>query len=86
MDKKIYIATIVTGQYEDSSYDDIFASFDKDKVIKWCDKFNSIIDRNRDRISKYYENGDYDKKELFWYDFVYYNDPLATFSEVEYRE
>lgn len=54
MKNKIYIAKYSTGEYEDYTEHIVFATFDEDKAIKWCDKFEKTIKRCRDFYGKYY--------------------------------
>jgi hypothetical protein len=56
-DKKIYLVKYSTGQYEDYNEKIIFATFDKQKAIKYVSKFNQITNKWDKYYSKY--NGDY---------------------------
>ncbi|NCD40947.1 MAG: hypothetical protein EOL88_02530 [Bacteroidia bacterium] len=40
--KTVYLACYSSGQYEDYEKTIVFASFSKNKVVKWVRKFNSI--------------------------------------------
>ena len=83
--EEIYIAVIGQGEYGDYYESEIFASFDKDKVEKWVSKFNKIVEDNRDRICSHYDDGDYNKNDLFWYDYISYSRPIAIITTVEFR-
>jgi hypothetical protein len=55
--KIIYIVTYSTGEYDDYNENDIFATFDKIKAIKYVRRFNLLKDKWCKHYSKY--NGDY---------------------------
>jgi hypothetical protein len=78
---KVYLAIIATGQYEDYTEAVEFASKDKEKVTKWCDRFNNIIDSNKERIMRY----DFEEETPppFWYDFIVYYEPKARIKETK---
>lgn len=63
----------------------IFATSDKKRAEKWRDKYNRIIDNNKDRITQYYDDDNFDKPEPFWYDEMSYGLPIAQIKEVEWR-
>ena len=84
----IYLVQLCSGQYEDYTQNEVFATTDKERAEKWCDKFNKIIEDNEDRIDKYYDDDDcddYDKEHPFWYDIMMYDCPTARFVKVELR-
>ena len=81
----IYLVAVCSGEYEDYTEHNIFATTDKDKAEKWRDKYNRIIDNNKDRINNYYDDRDWVKPEPFWYDKINYDLPKARIREVELR-
>ena len=40
---KIYIASYSSGECDDHHYIEVFASHDRDFVLKWVDKFNTKL-------------------------------------------
>jgi len=81
----IYLVIVCSGQYEDYRERPVFATKDKELAKKWRDRFNRIIDSNEDRMNHYYDDGDYDKVEPFWYDEIRWRSPQAQVREVELR-
>lgn len=81
----IYLVQMCSGQYEDYREHHIFATVDKERAERWCDKYNRIIENNKDRISHYYDDGNYDKPEPFWYSHIIYDSPIAIVEEIEFR-
>ena len=63
MKNKIYIAKYSTGGYEDYTEHIVFATFDEDKAIKWCDKFEKTIKRCSDYYKKYEDSFGWIKDE-----------------------
>ena len=63
MKNKIYIAMYSKGRYEDYSEYIVFATYDKSKVIKWCDKFNRILEKWIEYYEKYEDSFDWIKEE-----------------------
>lgn len=81
----IYLVMVCNGQHEDYTERHIFATTDKDKAEKWRDKYNRIIDNNKDRINHYYDDGDYNKPVPFWYEAINWDFPTAQVREIELR-
>ena len=81
----IYLVMVCSGQYEDYTERHIFATADKDTAEKWRDKYNRIIDNNKDRINHYYDDNDWDKPEPFWYDEINWDLPTAQVQEIALR-
>jgi hypothetical protein len=87
--KNIYIVKYSTGKYEDYREHNIFATFDKEKVIAYVKKFNSLKDKWCNHYSQY--NGDYrwiknyfeEKYFHKWYIFHELND--CFYEEIEVR-
>ncbi len=81
----IYLVQVCSGQYEDYREREMFATADKERAEKWRDKYNRIIDNNKDRIKHYYDDQDWNKPEPFWYDEINCNLPTARVIEIEWR-
>ena len=80
--KIIYIAILGAGTYDDYAEQVIFCSFNKLKVKNWVNRFNRIIENNRDRIESYSVlNG----KEPFWYEYIKWEMPRALLQEAPIR-
>ena len=81
----IYLVNVCSGQYEVYTEREIFATADKERAEKWRDKYNRIIDNNKERIKHYYDDGNYEKEQPFWYDKINYDSPMARVIEVKWR-
>jgi hypothetical protein len=78
---KVYLAIVATGSHDDYHESIKFASTDKEKVIKWCDRFNRIVNTNTERMMKF---NIYESIHLpFWYDFLIYYCPKARIKETK---
>lgn len=82
--QKIYIAAIVTGDQYDNSTHNIFATEDKQRVEKWIERYNKIINDNKKRINDF--DIESESPTPFMYDEIQYNDPIAIMREVELRK
>ena len=83
--KLVYLVSVCTGSYEDYTEHEIFVTNDKTLATKWKDRYNRIIDENKDRIKHYRDDCNCNKKLPFWHDEIYYNEPVAKILEVEFR-
>ena len=83
MNNKINLVSVATGSYDDYSEKTIFATKDKEKALKWVERFNNIVQDNTKRIMNF--DCDDNKKEpfLFWY--LSFEQPRARTIEVEVR-
>ena len=81
----IYLVMVCSGEYEDYTERHIFATKDKKRAEKWRDKYNRIIDSNKDRINHYYDDQNWSKPEPFWYDEINWYSPAAQVREIELR-
>ena len=81
--KKIYVAMIATGRYDDYYETPVFASEDESKVNNWVERFNKIIKDNRERIVSYKDNLD---EQPFWFDCVMWESPRALMAGIPIRE
>lgn len=51
----IYIVKINNGCYFDDSITNLeFATTNENEASEWCDKFNKIIENNKERMENYY--------------------------------
>lgn len=75
---KIYVAISCSGQYEDYHETFIFASFDKNKVETYVNRFNKIANDNYDRISKY------GNENCFMYDAIVYYEITLRIGEIKF--
>jgi len=81
----IYLVQVCRGEHDDEHFFTIFATDDESYAKKWRDKFNRIIEENKDRIQKYYDDGNYEKPELFWQDMIEWDTPMAMIEKAEGR-
>lgn len=81
----IYLVMVCSGEHDDYTERHIFATTNKDTAEKWRDKYNRIIDNNKDRIIHYYDDQDCDKPEPFWYNEINWDLPTARVIEIERR-
>jgi len=81
----MYLVKICSGMYEDYTEQNIFVTRDKDKAKKWVDRYNRIVDENVDRIQTYYDDGDYDKPELYCYWILAYDNPNSIIEKLKVR-
>ena len=60
---------------------------DKDYADSWTEKFNRIIDDNKERIAIFINSGAFlnSDKEYCFHEWVYYSDPSARVEEIELR-
>ena len=72
-----YIVYLMYGDYEDTVENPIFITLSENKAKNWINKFNSIINNNRERILN-------SAKECYWSDFLTLN-PGAFYEKVEMR-
>jgi hypothetical protein len=82
--KKLYIVIVAKGSYEDYYEESKFATLDKKKAELWVEKFNRIIDDNKERLQKA-AYSDEEHINYFWWDYVGWDTPMASFSEIEFR-
>lgn len=80
----MYLVEITTGQWEDTYYEKVFVTGDKKKADEWVERFNHIIEKYRGFSESYYDDGDWDKPQPFWYDY-FRERPYASMEEVEKR-
>lgn len=85
MKKLIYVVYVAQGERDDYHKYNIFATLNKSKAEQWKDKYNRIIQNNKERIRKYYNDGNYDKPHLFWYNELAYDTPCANIREIPIR-
>jgi predicted secreted protein len=81
----IYVVQVCRGQYDDYWENEIFATADKARAEKWRDRYNRIIDDNKERIDNYYDDQDWSKPEPFWYSEINWDVPRARVIEIEWR-
>ena len=53
MNNKINLVSVATGSYDDYSEKTIFATKDKEKDLKWVERFNNIVQDNTKRIMNF---------------------------------
>ena len=87
MKSKAYIVVLVEGAQWDWREYNKFVTLDKDYADKWVEKFNRIIDNNKDRIDKFAETYAFmtDDTQLFWAEYIHYQNPSARVEEIELR-
>ena len=78
----VYVATIGIGSYGEYRENSIFCSTDKEKVEKWVNRLNKIIEDNTERIKKY---ECCEKEQPFWYDYINWESPNALMREIPVR-
>lgn len=83
MAETLYIVKIATGQCEDYYEAFQFATTSKGKAERWVERFNKIIDDNRERITDSELDSDYNS--LFWHNYIVYEEPAALIEETELR-
>ena len=83
--EEIYIIILCAGAYEDYSETLLFATFDEKVAENWVDRFNNIIINNKERIDNYYDDGDYDKPDLYLYDLIKWDPPFAKFKKLNIK-
>lgn len=78
----IYAVEITEGMsHEIYSYIH-FVTHDKALAERWVERFNKIIDDNRDRVTEAYNRDE----DCFWCDWIVYENPHAEVREIEYRD
>lgn len=82
--EEIYIIILCAGVHEDYSKTLLFATFDEKVAENWVDRFNNIIINNKERIDNYYDDGDYDKPDLYLYDLIK-DPPFAKFKKLNIK-
>lgn len=87
--ERLYGAFIFILDYDGGSKT-VFYSKDEQYVKDWCDRFNKIIDDNRERIHKWaFPEGEEerpgDAKECFWEQLVVWYKAKASVSYIELR-
>lgn len=84
MKSKIYQVEIRSGEYlEEYYYTTIFCTLDLCKAERWVNKYNTIIKNNKKRL-KNFKFTSYTNEPL-WYQSIVYENPVASFKEVEMR-
>lgn len=79
----MYVAVIATGSHEDYQEDNVFCSTDKDKVEKWVDRFNKIVEDNEERIRERVK--EQDEPYPFWYGFIFWDGAYAEIHKIPIR-
>lgn len=87
MKNKSYIVTITTGSSWDRDTYNKFVTLDKEYADTWVEKFNRIIENNKERIDKFAETPEFynDETQLFWAEYIHYQSPSARVEEIELR-
>ena len=78
----INLVIVISGECDDHDKSVMFATFDDNKANTWVKKFNRIIDNNKDRMQNYHSDGNYDKEEPYWYDYILWYKPMAIVNQV----
>lgn len=81
--ENIYIVSIYHA--DENCRENKFATHDKNDAEKFCNKFNRIIQNNRERIESYYNDYNYNKPSPLWYDLIYMNRIIAIFEELKIK-
>jgi hypothetical protein len=76
-----YLVEILEGSVHECYHNTVFVTEDKEKAENWINRFNSIIDLNRRRISDNYDKDIY----CLWCDYVIYESPFAKLKIIELR-
>tara|TARA_R110000803_G_scaffold210269_1_gene281642 strand:+ start:46 stop:312 length:267 start_codon:yes stop_codon:yes gene_type:complete len=82
--ENLYLVVVATGSYDDYFENIKFATEDEEKALLWVNKFNRILEENKDRLNNYCFTKD-QEKEPFWYDFVHYQEPNALIRKTELK-
>lgn len=78
----MYVAILTMGDSVDYRESNVFCSVDKNKVENWVNRFNNIINNNRERINKY---ECCEEEQPFWYDYIKWENPYAIMEEIPIR-
>lgn len=78
----IHVVKIATYSYADYTEDTVFYTEDEDTARKWCERYNKIVEDNRERLETYYDYEGYYKEELFMHDYIVYREPRAIYETV----
>lgn len=81
----MYIVQECIGDYDDIIERIIFVTSNKKLAEKWKEKYERIIENNKERISNYYDDENYDKPYPLWHDKIVYRLPRITITEIERR-
>lgn len=81
----MYVAVIATGSYEDYQEDNVFCSTDKDKVEKWVNRFNKIVEDNEGRIRERVDKQADNEPWPFWYRFIFWDGACAVIHKIPIR-
>ena len=81
---KVYLVIVSSGQWEDYIEQKVFVTTNEYKAKNWCDRFNKIISDNKERVFDFYRDGDYEKKQPFWFSRIE-EEPNAFYKGVELR-
>lgn len=87
MENKSYIVIVTDGRaYEWTEYNK-FVTQDKRYAEKWVEQFNRVMKNHKDRISKFVQSDAFmnSEKEFSLHEYVHYNDPSASYREIELR-
>jgi restriction endonuclease Mrr len=85
MGDTLKLAIIATGRYEDYHERIVFATFDGKRAREWAERFNGIIEANKERWDRWWGDPLMEDKELFWGEWYEWERPMAKVEEVEWR-
>lgn len=79
--KPLYLITITTSLWGDIWIIPHFATLDKEKAEKWVERFNRIVEDNRERLNNFDLNSS--DNTPFWHDYILYENPWSSLKEIK---
>ena len=86
-DKKMYLVGYTTGSYDDYWFHTCFVTEDEKTAIKWVQKFDYVVRKQKDALKPYYDDSGY-LDEKHWENRIVtkHFHMISDINEASYRE
>lgn len=81
----MYVVKIGFGEGCDFVEGIEFITKDEEKAVDWVNRYNRIIQDNKQRMIDFENKAEDNDVFPLWYDLILYTEPIARVEEVDYR-